>query len=252
MGDEKLKDFNLVGGTALSLQIGHRMSIDIDLFSGERFSVEALKEHLSTHYDNFRENRTNEFTVISTLEDDIKVDFISYPYLLIGNIVKEDHIRMYSLDDISAMKLSAIGNNGTRLKDFVDIVCLSSYFSFNRMLENFEKKFPVANAMHIIRSVGYHDDIVHGEIKMINCQYDWKSAQKRIFDMLGNPGKQYQSFPFSNEINTVKRTDKIILPMKFDDEKTLTFEKKKPSEKLKAKTTGTAGETFTKTKGIKR
>lgn len=39
MADQKLIDFRLVGGTALALQLGHRKSIDIDLFSERRFNV---------------------------------------------------------------------------------------------------------------------------------------------------------------------------------------------------------------------
>ena len=45
MKDEKLKEFNLVGGTALSLIIGHRLSIDLDLFSIKDFDQNALLSH---------------------------------------------------------------------------------------------------------------------------------------------------------------------------------------------------------------
>src|SRR5690606_26794175 len=48
--DEMLKDFNLVGGTALSLQIGHRLSIDIDLFTTKGFDKQKLLKHLVTQY----------------------------------------------------------------------------------------------------------------------------------------------------------------------------------------------------------
>ena len=48
--DEKLKDFVLVGGTALALQIGHRKSVDIDLFSKQPFDKNAIAEHLKANY----------------------------------------------------------------------------------------------------------------------------------------------------------------------------------------------------------
>jgi len=46
MKEEKLKDFELVGGTSLSLQFGHRKSVDIDLFTSKDFDSQKLKEHL--------------------------------------------------------------------------------------------------------------------------------------------------------------------------------------------------------------
>jgi len=60
MGDTELKDFFLVGGTALSLQIGHRISIDIDLFSEKEFDTSRLKKYLEDNYqlsDSKLENR---------------------------------------------------------------------------------------------------------------------------------------------------------------------------------------------------
>ncbi len=50
MSDKKLIDFRLVGGTALSLCIGHRISIDIDLFTNATFNGASLKKHLETSY----------------------------------------------------------------------------------------------------------------------------------------------------------------------------------------------------------
>ena len=50
MKDEKIQDFYLAGGTALALQLGHRKSIDIDLFIGSGFNYNALCDHLKEEY----------------------------------------------------------------------------------------------------------------------------------------------------------------------------------------------------------
>jgi hypothetical protein len=50
MADENLADFYLVGGTALSLKLGHRISIDIDLFTGKDFDSAAICKHLKAVY----------------------------------------------------------------------------------------------------------------------------------------------------------------------------------------------------------
>lgn len=49
-GDDFLKNFVLVGGTALSLQLGHRKSIDIDLFTPRPFIADSVVKHLVTMY----------------------------------------------------------------------------------------------------------------------------------------------------------------------------------------------------------
>ena len=122
MADENLADFYLVGGTALSLKLGHRISIDIDLFIGRDFDSSAISEHLKKVY-----GMTDEKTVkngVFGFIDDVKVDFISHQYPLIKPVELTSGIRMLSLEDIGAMKLSAIVQNGSRIKDFIDVYSL--------------------------------------------------------------------------------------------------------------------------------
>ena len=140
MADERLKDFVLVGGTALSLQMGHRISIDLDLFINSDFDAEALREylertcHLETDYMAFA-------TVKGEIEG-VQVDCIAHSYPWIRPFVEEEGIRLASMEDICAMKLNAIAGNGTRIKDFVDVAYLSSSFSLRQMLEFYEEKYP--------------------------------------------------------------------------------------------------------------
>ena len=146
MSDDFLKSYNLVGGTSLALQMGHRISIDLDLFSTTALQTDELEKYLKENYDGFEKLRENNFTLISEIKG-VKVDFINYPYPLLDELVVDQGIRMYGFKDISAMKLSAISNTGTRLKDYVDVACLSSYMSLYDMLDNFEKKFE-SNTSH--------------------------------------------------------------------------------------------------------
>jgi len=75
MSDEKLKDFRLVGGTALSLCIGHRISIDIDLFNDQDFDASSIKEHLQGNYTTDRLNAIT--NGVFGFIDNVKVDFVS-------------------------------------------------------------------------------------------------------------------------------------------------------------------------------
>jgi len=116
MSDHYFNEFNLVGGTALALKIGHRTSIDIDLFSTTPFNSSELGRHLTTTY------QATEVRIITNgvfcFVNNIKVDLLTHQYPLAENIDLVEGVRMVSLLDIGAMKLNAIFGSGKRLKDF--------------------------------------------------------------------------------------------------------------------------------------
>jgi len=195
MLDENLKQFYLVGGTALALYMGHRKSIDLDLFSQEFFDIQKLEKYLMQTYG-FRADRQTDATLIGTINS-IKVDCIRYDYPLVEPINNCDEIRMYSIQDIAAMKLTAITQSGKRLKDFVDIAFLSTRLSLKEMLGAFEKKYPKTSVMSAVRGLTYYDDIVFSvQIDLINGVFKWKVIEKRIKEMIKYPDKIFPQMTF--------------------------------------------------------
>lgn len=194
MADPNLSEFSLVGGTALSLYLGHRKSIDLDLFRKDSFSASALSLYLKENY-NFQEDFQDNNTLKGFIND-IKIDFITHKYENVKTIHTIEKLRLYSLEDIAAMKLNAIADNGTRLKDFVDIVCLSTKMSLNEMLESYQKKYPNTNAMRALRGLTYHADIMHEPIDLIIGDYNWNKVSKRIDEMIKNDTTKFLDMPF--------------------------------------------------------
>lgn len=85
-------EFFLVGGTALALQIGHRLSIDLDLFSKKSFETPLIIDHLiKNHRFNLSEQSKN--TVLGFI-DSIKVDFITHAYPLINPLIELNDLRL--------------------------------------------------------------------------------------------------------------------------------------------------------------
>jgi hypothetical protein len=109
------QQFFLVGGTALALQLGHRNSIDIDLFTQDDFSNEAILNILREKYQ-VQEVFSRNNTIIS-LVDNIKTDFIKHNHPLLLQPITEEGITFLSKEDIAAMKIPAIIQSGKRLKD---------------------------------------------------------------------------------------------------------------------------------------
>jgi Nucleotidyl transferase AbiEii toxin, Type IV TA system len=108
----ELKEFYLVGGTSLALQLGHRNSIDIDLFTQNDFKVDDILNLLNPTYE-IKEIYRRENTIIS-LVSNIKTDFIKHSYPLILPPLTEEGITFLSKEDISAMKFHAIIQSGKR------------------------------------------------------------------------------------------------------------------------------------------
>lgn len=191
MSDEKLKDFRLVGGTALSLCIGHRISIDIDLFNDQGFDASSLKEHLEKTY------KTDRLTAITNgvfgLIENIKVDLITHGYDWIKPVVEREGIRMASFEDIGAMKVHAIVQSGSRVKDFVDIYHLLEHFSINQLVSFYEEKYPEANRVLGENSLVYFDDVDFDiPVKLTSGELDWKQIENRLKEAYLNKKKVFE------------------------------------------------------------
>jgi hypothetical protein len=153
----ELAEFYLVGGTALALQLGHRNSIDIDLFTKNDFTPESLLKFLERGFS-IQPSFATKNTLLSIINT-IKVDFITHAYPLVLPPITEEGITFLSLQDIAAMKLNAISNSGKRLKDFIDVYFLLEHFSLSEMIEFYTIKYPRFNPLIALKAINYFEDI---------------------------------------------------------------------------------------------
>jgi predicted nucleotidyltransferase component of viral defense system len=174
---EELQDFYLVGGTALALQIGHRLSIDLDLFSGKDIQTNVIKDIL---HQKFETRISGEFhNTLNLFLDGIKVDLISFKYPLIEGVQVNENIRMASLPDIAAMKLSAIAQRGSK-KDFYDIYFLLEKFGIKELLQFHKEKFTHTEQFHIVKSLTWFDDAEQEPDPIMIIKTTWQDIKKRL------------------------------------------------------------------------
>ena len=186
-----LSTFNLVGGTALALHLGHRKSIDLDFFTSESFDLEEVKMMLIKKYD-FKVSYSRSQTLKGFING-IKVDFIKFDYPHLYNCEIIDDVRLESIPDIIAMKLLSITDNGSRIKDFIDIAYLSSQFSLDEMLQFFVMKITNSNIIMPIKALTYFDDIDFNEsIVMLYNDFDWDKISNRLIDMTKEPNRIFE------------------------------------------------------------
>jgi hypothetical protein len=192
--DEILKDFVLVGGTALALQIGHRISVDLDFFSNLPFEQDKLVDYLHRNYQ-FELDYIAKNTIKGEI-DGVQIDCISHQYPWISSFVTDENFRLAGAPDIAAMKLNAISGNGTRLKDFIDIAFLSTKMTLNEMLGYYQKKYN-SNPIIPLKAITYFDEIDYNEpIKMVEgLLFKWKNIEKRLIDMQKEPNHIFQTKP---------------------------------------------------------
>ena len=159
------KPFRLVGGTSLSLQLGHRMSIDIDLFTDAEYGsidYKAIREFLEIKYP-FCISRSLEnvafgtnFVVGNSITDCVKIDLYYTDDFIEKPIIIED-IRMATANEIIAMKLDVVLRGG-RKKDFWDLHYFIDTISLEEMISLFKKRYP------------YNDDFIKIKKQLVNFE----------------------------------------------------------------------------------
>ena len=146
---EILEDFRLVGGTSLSLLLGHRISNDIDLFTDSEYGTINFEEignvinsiFSYVEIEHWQNNVIGNTCFIGmNRENMVKVDFF-YTDPFVFPVQNFMGIRLSKIEEIIAMKLQIIGNGG-RKKDFWDIHELTNYYTIQQMLQFYLKRYP--------------------------------------------------------------------------------------------------------------
>ena len=173
----------LVGGTSLALQMGHRKSIDLDLFGKVECDEFTLANIL---------NKTGQVRVLKKSEniniytiDGIKVDIVNYPYSWLKDVLFEDSLTLAKIEDIAAMKLSAITNRGTK-KDFIDLFFLLKEYSLGELLDFYGEKYQDGSKFLVIKSLAYFDDADEEEMPEMCISISWKEVKDKISHVLNS------------------------------------------------------------------
>ena len=154
--------FTLYGGTAIALQLGHRISIDFDFFSNRSFQSDEILAHLSSTFqvEEVFQSGSNLLTC-SIISDDVPVLFSFFGNLGIGSLQKpllqdSNNLKIASLEDLFVMKLKAILGR-IEEKDYIDIAALlRSKFSLEKALSGFAVIFPSqATPSILLRTLSY-------------------------------------------------------------------------------------------------
>ena len=166
---KRFDGFYLAGGTALALQIGHRVSVDFDLFSPEDINKNLLSKVKKVFQQRTVYPSVNNPDELTVLVGNVKITFLKYPFLAIEDLVVLDGIPTLSVKEIAATKAYAIGRRGT-FKDYIDLYFIISenYASLKETVDLADKKFAHEfNSRLFLEQLIFMDDISEIEIKFL-------------------------------------------------------------------------------------
>ncbi len=183
----ELNDFRLVGGTALSLLYGHRVSVDLDLFSNKPLDNTLVITGLERSFGPAFVNRsTNPRFGIFCFIDNVKIDLIHHPHPLIRSEQIADGIKMFSTEDIIAMKVQAILGRGKK-KDFWDVAELLKHFSVEDFIRFHKEKYTTQNLMITVpQAITYFADAEESEDPVSLKEQTWERVKEFISEKVSS------------------------------------------------------------------
>lgn len=167
----------LAGGTSLALQLGHRNSIDIDLFGDLQVDETELDSFL-------RDLGTIELikktaNIYIYLIDNIKVDIVNYHYQWLDDVLSIDNLRLATIKDIAAMKFAAITGRGSK-KDFIDLYFILKHYSIADILNFYKTKYPNGSEIIVLKSLTYFADADLESNPRMFIKVSWKKVKEQI------------------------------------------------------------------------
>ena len=158
-----ISEYYLGGGTGLALQIGHRLSVDLDFFSDSPESVDATQRkaiiNILKNDPSFKITLDRDDTLVASWKN-VGISFFRLDlHPLIMNPVIIDNIRVAAIEEIGAMKLAAILSRGTR-KDYVDLYFILQQKNILQLFEIADRKYPYNTAFPVfaVRALSFFDD----------------------------------------------------------------------------------------------
>lgn len=177
----ELKSFALGGGTSLALRSGHRVSIDLDFFTNTAFDTGSIFQNIIKKFPSaellFEQNQTMVFSI-----NDVKVDFVLYPFPWLHSFDAIEGTRLLSVEDIIPMKLQAVSNRNAK-KDYWDIAALLKDYPLSELLKIFNSKFPQVDIGFIIHSLtDFEKADAEPDPDTINDNTTWSEIKIQLTD----------------------------------------------------------------------
>lgn len=172
-----LADAYLAGGTACALQLGHRVSIDMDFFTEKEFDAKKTIQQLQK-IGHFELEQESWGTILGYLEK-VRFSLFVYQYPVLFPYKNFKGIPLLDLKDIAAMKVDAISSRGIK-RDFIDLyfICQEG-ISLKETIRFYDRKYKTlpSTSLHIKKSLVYFVDAEASEMPKMLKPLDWERVK---------------------------------------------------------------------------
>lgn len=181
----------LAGGTAIALQIGHRISEDFDLFVPNIISRATRKKalELMEGVDRIPLDDTHQLTILSRLG--VKLTIVSHPHLPLYKLVKTDSLSLFDLRDLASNKAFTIGQRG-KWRDYVDLyfLLMEKIITFDQLIHEAKQRFKVEfDPRRFLDQLTYTQDLGDFNIEFIRD----KTTPQKISQFMAKIVSEYLS-----------------------------------------------------------
>lgn len=176
-GEPLLGRFYLAGGTGLALHLGHRRSLDLDLFTAEPFDPDKVVSTLQKLPDFSLAAKSSD--TLHVVVRGIKVSFLGFLYPLLFPSATFGGVQIADPRDIACMKINAIAGRGTR-RDFLDLYVASRRFGLRELLGMFKQKYAQANysVVHVLKSLTFFEDAEKDPMPDMLVEIHWGEVKQ--------------------------------------------------------------------------
>ncbi len=183
MQSELGSQFYLAGGTALSLQIGHRLSVDLDFFSPTE-DIPSTREVIEKTLNPFQIMLTDSsWGNLVYIVNNVRVGFYGYGFPLIAPLIETENIRLASIEDVALMKFDALLGRASR-KDFYDLYYICKYLSLRELLNKAPQKYPSVRdfEVQVVKRLVFFENAENETNPVLLNEIDWQSVKNFFID----------------------------------------------------------------------
>lgn len=177
---KEFKKFYLAGGTALSLQIGHRISVDFDFFCEDDISKDLMPRVKKIFKGSDISVLVNNLDELTLIINGVKITFLKYPFPALSDFILYKGVKFLNIKEISATKAYTIGRRGS-YKDYIDLYFIISkkYVSLENIIKMAEKKYgDDFNSRLFLEQLVYFKDIEYADIMFLNRKIEKEDLEK--------------------------------------------------------------------------
>ena len=183
MQSELGSQFYLAGGTALSLQIGHRLSVDLDFFSPTE-DIPSTREVIEKTLNPFQIMLSDSsWGNLVYIVNNVRVGFYGYGFPLIAPLIETENIRLASIEDVALMKFDALLGRASR-KDFYDLYFICKHLSLRELLNKAPQKYPSVRdfEVQVVKRLVFFENAENETNPVLLNEIDWQSVKNFFID----------------------------------------------------------------------